>query len=488
LKNKTYFFQSWIIVVLAIISFIGFKMFLPKKLFVETTAGNKNIVVDSLMLEALKEGEGLTELDTSSTKIISFEANPLGVKFSDEKFENYKGYQYLIPFFEKLFQLETNKKSKARIAYFGDSMTDGDMIVQDLRTQLQQVFGGNGVGFVGITSESAASRGSVIHEFSSNWKTVTYLKTKSPSRSFGVNGGVYFANDTTNATWLRYKAGNNKNAAYLPNPTIFYGSSTNKNASIRKIVGNDTIYKKLNTNSMLNSMSVSGDTKSIKFNLQNAQNIPFYGLNFDDGKGIHVDNFSSRGNSGLPLSMFNVDLMNAFQQKLGYDLIILQFGTNVLNYGSLNFTWYEKKMNRVVAHVKKCFPGAAILIISTADKSTKYDTTMKTDSAVVPLITSQKKYAISSETGFVNLYTLMGGDGAMVKWVEETPVRANKDYTHFNHKGAKEIANLIYQQLNIGYTEYKKLRLEAIQRKKLKEKAVAKDTLPKQDLDSITYE
>ena len=66
-------------------------------------------------------------------------------------------------------------------------------------------------------------------------------------------------------------------------------------------------------------------------------------MNFDDGKGVHVDNFSSRGNSGLPLSNLNKDLMNAFQQKLGYDLIILQFGTNVLNYGSLNYGWYEKK-------------------------------------------------------------------------------------------------------------------------------------------------
>ena len=64
----------------------------------------------------------------------------------------------------------------------------------------------------------------------------------------------------------------------------------------------------------------------------------------------------------MPLGSFNVDLMNAFQQKLGYDLIILQFGTNVLNYGSLNYSWYERKMTSVVKHVKECFPGAAIAV------------------------------------------------------------------------------------------------------------------------------
>ena len=178
----------------------------------------------------------------------------------------------------------------------------------------------------------------------------------------------------------------------------------------------------------------------------------------------------------MPLGSLNVDLMNAFQQKLGYDLIILQFGTNVLNYGSLNYSWYERKMTSVVNHAKECFPGAAILIITTADKATKYDMQMKSDSAVSPLVMAQKRYAVKSEAGLVNLYTLMGGDGSMVKWVENVPARANKDYTHFNHRGAKEIAQLIYKQIDTGYQEYKKLRVLA--KKKAKPKAVVNDTVP----------
>ena len=428
------------------------------------------------MLEAVAEGGSLSEEDTLTNKTISFVSNPLGIKFSNEKFEQYKGYQYLIPFFEKLYQLETNQKGKARIAYFGDSMTDGDMIVQDVRSKFQSIFGGEGVGFVNITSESAGSRGSIVHEFSPNWKAQSYLKTKSPLRSFGVNGSVFFAKDTANPTWVKYKAGRNRFSTTLNNPTVFYGSSKNKKASLRQIFGKDTVYKKLNTNSMLNATQVAGDVKNVKVNFINADSIPFYGFNFDNGKGIHVDNFSSRGNSGLPLGTFNVDLMNAFQQKLGYDLIILQFGTNVLNYGSLNYSWYERKMTSVVNHVKECFPGAAVLIITTADKSTKYDLEMKTDSAVSPLVMAQKRYAVKSEAGLVNLYTLMGGDGSMVKWAEEVPVRANKDYTHFNHRGAKEIAQLIYKQIDTGYQEYKKLR--ALAKKKAKPKAIVKDSVP----------
>ncbi len=150
--------------------------------------------------------------------------------------------------------------------------------------------------------------------------------------------------------------------------------------------------------------------------------------------------------------------MRAFNDKLGYDLIVLQYGTNVLNYGSLNYTWYERKMAKVVAHLRECFPGVTILIISSADKSTKYDLEMKTDSAVVPLTRAQRKYAVSTGSAYVNLYTLMGGDGSMVKWVEDVPAMANKDYTHFNYRGAKKISDLIYKQINNGYEQYKKLR------------------------------
>ena len=457
MNTSKYFFQSLAVVVVSTLSFLAFKTFLPKKLFSEDIASSKNIVVDSLLLEAIAEDGDLKSEDTLTNITIDYKITN-GVKFPTETFEDYTGNQYLVTFFEKLFQLETKKEGNVRIAYFGDSMTDGDLIVKDFRTYLQEKFGGQGVGFVNITSESASSRSSVTHEFSGNWKTQSYLKVKRPSRAFGVNGHVFFANDTANVAWVKYKATKTKFASELPRPTLFYGSSSNKEGKVIFVAG-DTIIKKLTPNNTLNTLTLSeGSLKNLKVNFKKADSIPIYGFNFDDGKGVHVDNFSNRGNSGLPLGSFDINTMRAFHAKLDYDLIVLQYGANVLNYGTLDYTWYEKRMTKVVNHLKECFPGVAILIVSTADKSTKYDLEMKTDSAVVPLNRAQKKYAIKSEASFVNMYTLMGGDGSMVKWVEEVPSKANKDYTHFNHRGAKEAANLIFTQLNQGYETYKALR------------------------------
>nr|WP_294937043.1 hypothetical protein [uncultured Flavobacterium sp.] len=477
--NKSYFVQSFVIFAVSIAAFIVFKSFLPKKIFSENGASSKNVVIDSLLLEAIEEDGNASEGDTLANQQISFEAVD-GITFPDESFEDYKGFQHLVQFYEKLFQLETKHEGNVRIAYFGDSMTDGDMIVQDFRTNFQNEFGGQGVGFVNITSESAGSRNSVKHEFSANWKTQSYLNVKKPRSPFGVNGHVFFANDTANVEWVKYKASNLKNLTELYNPTLFYGKSANKNGKIALRVGSDTIYKKLSPNKLVNTLVIGNTTKNLKVDFVKADSIPIYGLNFDDGKGVHVDNFSNRGNSGLPISTFNTEVMRQFQEKLGYDLIVLHYGTNVLNYGSLNYTWYEKRMKRVVNHLKECFPGVAILIVSTADKATKYDLEMKTDSAVVPLTIAQKKYAVQSEAGFVNLYTLMGGDGSMVKWVEEVPAAANKDYTHFNFRGSKKISSMIYNQIHSGYEQFKKLRANRKPAKpavKIDSVTVAKDSI-----------
>jgi lysophospholipase L1-like esterase len=482
-QSKQYFFKTFFALLLATASFLLFKTFLPKRILDEGSSLTENVVIDSLLLEAVADAEKEYIKDTLVNEKIDFKAIE-GVKFPSETFEVYKGNQFLVSFFEKLFQLEKNPTKKVRIAYFGDSMTDGDMIVKDFRTYFQEKFGGEGVGFVSITSESASSRNSILHEFSPNWKTYSYLKTKHPVSPFGVNGHLFFTNDTLHDSWVKYKATKTRFASELGNPTLFYGKSKNTKGKIYQVSGIDTIYKKLKPTGKLNTLALSSNgQKTIKINFKKADSIPVYGFNFDNGKGVHIDNFSSRGNSGLPLSMFDIGLMRQFQEQLQYDLIILQYGTNVLNYGSHNYSWYEKRMNKAVAHLKECFPGVSILVISTADKSTKYDMQMKSDSAVVPLMLAQKKYAIQSQSAFVNLYTLMGGDGSMVSWVDEKPARASKDYTHFNFRGAKDVAKMIFSQINEGFEKYKKMRPVSKFSKKIFKKDSAKVVK-----DSMIYE
>jgi hypothetical protein len=364
--------------------------------------------------------------------------------------------QGLSSFFQKLESLERTKQGKIRIGYYGDSMTDGDLIVQDLRALFQEAFGGYGIGFLPIASESAMSRGSVIHRYSPTWKTQSYVNVKRPWRPFGVSGQVFFAQNPR-GTWVQYKASNQPHISMLYTPTLYYGSSGNKAAMVEISYGDTLkVVKPMPTDRLLNRLVLAeGSVKMVRVNFIKADSIPIYGVNSDSAEGVYVDNFSSRGNSGLPLSLFNVDLMRDFDRTLSYDLIVLHFGANVLGYGSLDYSFYERGMTKVVNQLRACFPNTSILIISTADKSTKVDMEMKTDKAVVPLANAQRKYAKDTHSGFINLYELMGGEGSMKQWVEASPSLAGKDYTHFNARGAKKVAHLLYNQLMEDYHQYK---------------------------------
>lgn len=454
--------QSLAIVIMASGFFLFFKANLPKKIFSEEKTTTNHVVIDSLLLEAIEEEkvaskEEKTENptpDEQDGRVIVIQEEDL---FSDESESSFKGMVFLDYFFGRLFQLENQSQGRVRIAYYGDSMTDGDMIVQDLRKNYQDKYGGSGVGFIQITSESAQSRGSVVHKYSSNWKVQSYLNVKKPLKPFGIGGQVYFVKDTIKPTWVSYQAGTIRNMTTLNNPTLYFGRSTNTKGTVEVITQKDTLRKTLHASEALNKLKLAnGASKQLKLQFVHADSIPLYGIDVSSATGVQVDNFSSRGNSGLPLSLFNVSVMQKFQKELDYSLIILHYGTNVLNYGSYNYSWYTKQMTKVVSHLRQCFPKASILVISTADKSTKYNLTMETDSAVTPLMRAQRKYAMESKTGFFNLYEAMGGKGSMVKWAEESPIKANKDYTHFNFRGAQAVSNLVFKQLEEGYATYKK--------------------------------
>ena len=57
--------------------------------------------------------------------------------------------------------LGQSRNRPVRVAYFGDSYIEGDILTMDLRALLQQKFGGKGVGFVEIACVSSDFRRSV---------------------------------------------------------------------------------------------------------------------------------------------------------------------------------------------------------------------------------------------------------------------------------------------------------------------------------------
>ncbi len=430
--KENYFLTTLFTILFSIGIFYTFKALLPETLFAKPVhkEKNNNIVVDSLMLLAM--AEPATEIDNT----VVAEYTPFGG---------------LVNFFQKLFTLEQTKKGSVRIAYFGDSMIESDLIVQDIRKDFQRKFGGQGIGFIPLSSLSPFFGGSIRFEYSPEWNTYSEFGSKKSPSSLGISGYVSYA-DTGVSVWTRYENGSSS----LAHPTLFYGRSNNSNAKMTITTDNGVVESvSLKPTGILNKQSLASWPRELKIQFYNAESIPFYGVSFSGVSGVNIDDFALRSNSGLPLGNLNTSLMNAFQRELNYDLIVLQFGANVLNPERAEYNWYANRMISVVNHLKKCFPDVDILVISQADKATKYGTEIKTDTTLAALIRAQEKYARNTGSAFLDLFQLMGGEGSMVKWASETPPLARSDFTHFNEKGAKKIGHLIFEKLNQEYENFK---------------------------------
>lgn len=365
----------------------------------------------------------------------------------------------LANFFESLNKTRT-QKNKTRIAYFGDSMIEGDLITQDLRECMQNAFGGSGVGFVPITSIVAGFRKSIIHSFD-GWTTYNLLEKIPSDHLLGISGYDFVPNisdsdDTsTNNTdsWVKYVGVKKKNLDKFHQTKLLYGKSMGANY----VIINGKKYKLSGTNTV-NQLVIDDDKayQSVTARFQCKTPVDIFGFSTESDSGAFVDNFSFRGNSGMPITKVSKSVYAGTDEYLGYDLIILEYGLNVVSEKVTDYSWYERGMDNVIKHIKESFPDASILLISVGDKSSRKEEIYETDPSVPLLVAAQKRIAQKNKIAFWSLYDAMGGSGSMVKWVEGDTVLANKDYSHFNFRGAHRVGKLLFNKLMIEYSDYNK--------------------------------
>jgi hypothetical protein len=174
----------------------------------------------------------------------------------------------------------------------------------------------------------------------------------------------------------------------------------------------------------------------------------------DSDSGVFVDNFAMRGNSGLPLASWPANVLRGLDEELNYDLIILHFGVNVVNSKQKSYKWYADDMTKVIEKFRLAFPNASFLIVGAADKGWRGPEGYTTDPAIPILLQAQRQMAQNTGCAFWSLFDAMGGTGSMVEWVKGDTVYANKDYTHFNHRGARKVATLLFNELMREYDVY----------------------------------
>lgn len=346
--------------------------------------------------------------------------------------------------------INESKTRNVRIAFLGDSFIEGDIITSDFRRQLQGEFGGEGVGFIPFADPVAKYRPIICQEFS-NWTCLNLMRMKKVpakyQKEFYVSGYVCVPKPGASSTFYPRPYG----LSHLSSARIIF---KNRGDSEMKVIVNqsDTMNFVLQRKDEVQQICIDKQNiRHLTIKLPKCNDFIGYGVVFSGNRGINVDNYGLRSNSGLNILSTDYTVNQQIGKMLQYDMVVLEYGLNALRKDVVNYDYYEAKLEKIIDYIRICFPKSAILFMSVGDIGMKKDNDVITAPAVEPMVRTQRKAAQNQKISFWNLYNAMGGNKSMQRFVKNG--WAAKDYLHINHKGGHEVSNLLiqafYEQLKL---------------------------------------
>lgn len=363
-------------------------------------------------------------------------SDSLGIHIEDYSI----GHIGLKKFFAALGQRQTLKRP-VRVAFLGDSFIEGDIMVADFRSGMQKQFGGRGVGFVPISSVAAQFR-PTVEQKASGWTTWSMLTDHDHSY---VLSGMMFEAKEEGASLSVKTTKSYPELQTVSSLKFIYEQNTDTRMQLVCNGETDTLHTALPATSVVTQYEREGTFTQAHFSFGNTKGFRALGVALEDNTGVVVDNFSLRGNSGLILSRMDISKSQELNKIRPYDLIVLQYGLNVVSDDVLQYGWYRERMVKAIRHLQICFPGADILMMGVSDRSHQEDGAFETMPAVLALLHAQRQAAKQAGVAFWNVFGAMGGENSMVRYVENN--WASKDYTHLSFRGGREIAGALLKAI-----------------------------------------
>lgn len=349
-------------------------------------------------------------------------------------------------------------KRQVRVLYYGDSQIEGDRITSYLRHTLRKRNGGTGPGLF-LPLMPVMYTKSLWLRSSSNWKKYNYLSYEAGQLSHCELGPFMaicrFLPDGETApvpqtAYIRIEPSNFADSASAGFNTlrIFYGN-TKGVVSIsvtgdNKEIFNDTLSRSNGFNEI--KCRLNGE-KDIQLVFEGKVSPDIYGISIESETGIIVDNIPQRGSAGLEFTMVDKENLREAYKKLAPDLIILQYGLNIVKNVRNDYSYYEKGLMRQLSLLKSILPSTPILVIGVTDMAMSEGDSVKSYANIPSIVEAQRKATKMSDEAFWDSYAAMGGKSSIIKWTDKKPPLAQKDFIHFTYPGADSFSKLLVSSL-----------------------------------------
>lgn len=368
--------------------------------------------------------------------------------------------------------LDNAQNKKVRIMHYGDSQIEADRITAYFRNELQSKFGGYGVGLFSVID--VAPKMSVNISYSDNWKRYSGFGQKDSEVKHTKYGALLsfcryapIPNTTTIEDTTTYHAW-----IKLLKPRVSFGRTksyqqlhvflSNTHSAVNYVILADNVVVKSGTidantpfEVIKADFSSTPEEITISFDGKDSPNI--LGLSLEGNTGVVADNIALRGSSGTVFSQLDHTMLSNMYANLNPNLIILEFGGNVMPYikdeqGAKEYgNWFKSQ----ISFLKRLNPNAAFIVIGPGDMSIKEKTEYVTYPNLEFVRDALRDAALSTNCLFWDMYEVMGGKNSMPTWVNATPPLAATDYIHFSPLGARKIGEEFYANLINMYKEYK---------------------------------
>jgi len=352
---------------------------------------------------------------------------------------------------------------QVRIIFYGDSQLEGDRITSRLRKLMRADGGGTGPGMISPLMPVLYTRSFVVKP-SSNWTRYTLLDYKKgilPHNSLGPMLSVSRftrAGDTpvsASRASVRITAvpGADDAVSRYDRLRILYGNSIDT-TRVSVYAGSEPVASAVlekGTGPFEFSTPLSSISDlTVEFSGKISPDI--YALSLESDTGIVIDNIPVRGSAGLEFVMTDKKAFSETLAKLDPDLIVMQYGLNVVKNVRSEYHYYEEGLVRQIEYLRKASGGVPVVLMSLTDMAQKKGDTLTTYRNIPAIRDAQRRAAERTGTVFWDAWEMMGGEGSIVKWHDHVPALASKDYTHLSNAGADTIASRIYSALFIPKT------------------------------------
>ena len=340
------------------------------------------------------------------------------------------------------------------MAFMGDSFVEGDILTADLRELLQDTFHGGGVGYAPVASPFTGFR-QTIKTTSKGWTSYNIMQRKSApapyAEDFFVSGWVAKAAEGASTRWdMTTKR---RHLEEVERARLLFICRQKAEIGLKLNDGEERVFFFEGDEVVRQIVVEQEQIRSLEMKvLSGADSFTGIGAEFDSKSGVAVDNFSIRSNNGQAMFWSNASVNSQINTMRPYDLVILQYGLNIMQADRHNYSLYGEQVEKMISYVESCFPGAAVLVMGVSDRSQKGEDGIKPMESAKSLTQSQREAAEHKGVAFWDTYSAMQRMGGMTEFVANG--WAGKDYTHINYAGGARIARELYYAILKGAEEY----------------------------------